>query len=142
MGAFHRPLSSPTGRVRVVPAGHPGLRSFMSSAWTVAVAARSGLRLAGGLMGASHPVASMPVVPGAIQLPPGGEPIVLGPDGGLTGGYPVVAVVASADLDRLSLLAQGDLVSFRAIDVDEALAAWRARARAIRASIAHPDHLP
>lgn len=142
VGAFHRPLEVPTGRVRVVPTGHPGLRSFTAAAWVVGVAARSGVRLAGGLMRASAPIASMPVVPGAVQLPPDGAPIVLGPDGGLTGGYPVVAVVASADLDRMSLLGAGDTVSFRAVDQDEALVAWQSRQRALRAAVTHPADLP
>lgn len=50
---------------------------------------------------------SFGVVPGAIQLTPSGQPIVLMPDGGVTGGYPVLAVVISADLPALGQLVPG-----------------------------------
>lgn len=42
-----------------------------------------------------------PMVRGAIEVPPDGQPIVLGPDHPTTGGYPVIAVVAAEDLDRV-----------------------------------------
>lgn len=42
------------------------------------------------------------VLPGAVQLPPSGQPVVLMADAPTTGGYPVVAVVREADLDRLA----------------------------------------
>jgi biotin-dependent carboxylase-like uncharacterized protein len=44
---------------------------------------------------------STPMVRGAIQVPASGEPIVLGPDHPTTGGYPVLATVASGDLGTL-----------------------------------------
>ena len=36
---------------------------------------------------------SAPMVCGAIQLPPGGLPVVLGPDHPVTGGYPLLGVL-------------------------------------------------
>ena len=56
---------------------------------------------------------SEPTLPGAIQVPPDGQPIVLGPDAPVTGGYPVIAVVREADLDRLAQLRPGDRVALR-----------------------------
>ena len=44
---------------------------------------------------------SRPMVRGAIEVPADGQPIVLGPDHPTTGGYPILAVVASADLERV-----------------------------------------
>jgi allophanate hydrolase subunit 2 len=55
------------------------------------------------------------VVPGAVQLPGDGLPIVLGPDAGVTGGYPVVAVVVDADLDVVGQLGPGARVRFRLV---------------------------
>ncbi len=107
VGAFHRAIAGPTGPIRVADAGHGELRAFVRATWTVASVARSGARLLGGPVPASGSVPSMPLVPGAIQVTPSGEAVVLGPDGGLTGGYPVVGVVATVDLDRLSLLRPG-----------------------------------
>ncbi|GAB3609186.1 hypothetical protein GCM10027414_13110 [Humibacter ginsengiterrae] len=63
----------------------------------------------------AHPseLPSEPMVPGAIQVPPSGEPTVLLADGPVTGGYPVIAVVADADLDLFAQLRPGQRVRFR-----------------------------
>jgi allophanate hydrolase subunit 2 len=50
------------------------------------------------------------MVRGAIQVPPDGLPIVLGPDHPVTGGYPVLATVATEDLGRLGALPVGSPV--------------------------------
>jgi biotin-dependent carboxylase-like uncharacterized protein len=55
---------------------------------------------------------SRPMVQGAIQLPPDGMPIVLGPDHPTTGGYPVVATVVRRDQARLFALPIGSSVRF------------------------------
>ena len=53
------------------------------------------------------------MVAGAIQVPPSGQPTVLLADHPTTGGYPVIAVVASASLDRFAQLRPGQKVRFR-----------------------------
>jgi allophanate hydrolase subunit 2 len=53
---------------------------------------------------------SEPMLPGAVQVPPDGRPIVFGPDGPVTGGYPVIAVVDN--LDRVAQLRPGDALTF------------------------------
>jgi biotin-dependent carboxylase-like uncharacterized protein len=55
------------------------------------------------------------MVPGAIQVPANGLPIVFLRDHPVTGGYPVVAVVTEVGLDRLAQCAPGTLVRLRAI---------------------------
>ena len=50
---------------------------------------------------------------GAIQVPPSGQPILLGPDHPTTGGYPVLAVVVAAGLPFAGQLAPGASVQFR-----------------------------
>ena len=52
------------------------------------------------------------VVTGAIQVPPDGRPIVFLADHPVTGGYPVIAVVASSDLGVAAQLRPGDAVRF------------------------------
>ncbi len=136
VGAFHRPLVQDRGPVRVVPASGP-VQDLTTTTWQVSHTSRSGIRLAAGDRRGSGTVPSSPTVPGAIQLTPSGEPIILGPDGALTGGYPVVAVVADADRDRVSLLAPGDEVGFRVIDVSEAARLSRERKAWLRRSLAH-----
>ncbi|TMQ23768.1 MAG: biotin-dependent carboxyltransferase family protein [Deltaproteobacteria bacterium] len=58
------------------------------------------------------PEVSRPMVIGAIEVPPDGKPIVLGPEHPTTGGYPVIAVVARADLGRLFSIRLGSTVRF------------------------------
>ncbi|MFI5008615.1 MAG: hypothetical protein ACHQKZ_14305, partial [Solirubrobacterales bacterium] len=60
-------------------------------------------------------------VPGAIQVPPDGAPIVVMSDGPTTGGYPKIATVVSADLPLLAQLVPGEgVVRFREVSVLEA----------------------
>lgn len=55
------------------------------------------------------------VVCGALQVPPHGRPILFLADHPVTGGYPVIAVVVAADLDRAAQLRAGDAVRFRVL---------------------------
>jgi biotin-dependent carboxylase-like uncharacterized protein len=90
---------------------------LVTTRWTVAPDSdRIGTRLAGGQLTRADPGRQLPsegALRGAIQLPPTGEPVVLGPDHPVTGGYPVVAVVVDADTDRLAQLRPGETVAFR-----------------------------
>lgn len=52
-------------------------------------------------------------VPGSIQVAGGGQPTILLADRPVTGGYPVIAVVASASLDAVAQLRPGQPVRFR-----------------------------
>jgi 5-oxoprolinase (ATP-hydrolysing) subunit C len=71
---------------------------------------------------------SMPMVRGAIQLPGGGQPIVLGPDHPTTGGYPLLGVVIRADLGLLFSLPAGRRIRFEPVPVETARSSWRAHA--------------
>lgn len=50
---------------------------------------------------------------GSIQVPPHGHPVVFLPDHPLTGGYPVIASVVTADLDLAAQIPPGARVRFR-----------------------------
>ena len=54
------------------------------------------------------------MVKGAIQVPHGGQPVILGPDHPVTGGYPVIAVVDEGDVDVLAQALPGTTVRFAA----------------------------
>jgi len=47
---------------------------------------------------------------GAIQVPPNGLPVILGPDHPVTGGYPVIGVVAEDDIDKVGQIRPGQHV--------------------------------
>jgi allophanate hydrolase subunit 2 len=66
------------------------------------------------------------MVPGAVQIPPSGEPIVLLCDHATMGGYPVVAAVISADLGVIAQRRPGEAVQFELVDVDQAIEALNA----------------
>lgn len=88
---------------------------------------RMGVRLEGPrLEGDGKEILSIGLLPGAVQVPHGGEPIVLLADGQTTGGYPVVAVVAAVDLGRVAQATPGETVSFYEVDRAAAREALRA----------------
>lgn len=90
---------------------------------------RMGLRLTGeSLAKRAGELLSEPVAPGAVQVTHDGLPVVLGVDGQTIGGYPKVAHVIRADLDRLAQLRPGDVLRFHEVSVDEAEAAAQDRA--------------
>ena len=53
------------------------------------------------------------MVAGAVQVSPDGTPTVLLADHPVTGGYPVIAVVADRSLDVFAQLHPGQRVQFR-----------------------------
>ncbi len=98
------------------------LRQLFGSSWLVGPDSnRVGLRLDGPALRQrpeteqqAAELPSEPTLPGAVQVPPDGRPIVLGPDAPVTGGYPVIAVVRTAELDLLAQLRPGDRLRFMA----------------------------
>jgi len=91
--------------------GAAGTTRLVGQEWTVsATSNRVGLRLEGApvVRLVAGEVPSEPMVPGAIQVPPAGLPVVLFRDHPVTGGYPVIGVVVPEDLDLLAQLAPGD----------------------------------
>lgn len=90
---------------------------------------RMGYRLEG-LEFTHNAPASLPSEPacvGAVQVPQGGAPIVLMPDGPTVGGYPKVASVITADLGRFAQLQPAARPDFALVTFDEAVAALRDR---------------
>jgi antagonist of KipI len=75
---------------------------------------------------------SEPVSPGAVQALPNGQCVVLGVDGQTIGGYPKIAQVVSADLDKVGQLRPGDRVKFKRVDLVEAEIVYRQKARETR----------
>jgi biotin-dependent carboxylase-like uncharacterized protein len=84
--------------------------------WTVtADSDRVGLRLAGPPLRRARDgeLPSEGLVPGALQVPPDGAPVLFLADHPVTGGYPVLGVVAASDLPAAAQLRPGDVVRFR-----------------------------
>jgi len=92
------------------------VESLYEAPWAVTEKAdRVGVRLDGPPLARAEAgeLFSEGMVPGAIQVPPSGLPTVLLADGPVTGGYPVIAVVADASLDAIAQLRPGTRIRFR-----------------------------
>ena len=88
---------------------------------------RRGLRLEGEPLehGGAPEIAPSGTVPGTVQVPGSGLPIVLGPDGPVTGGYPRLATVIGADLWRLGQARPGATLRFSVVTFRDAGALTR-----------------
>ena len=74
---------------------------------------RVGMRLEGRPLAHRWPERQLPsegATRGAIQVPPNGQPVILGPDHPVTGGYPVIGVVTDADADKVAQIRPGQTV--------------------------------
>ena len=140
----HKPTARPVGlrpppwsaAVRVLPGPEhdqfapEARRALFETAWTLTPQSnRIGFRFAGPVLAraAGGDLPSHGVLPGVIQVPPSGQPIVLLADAQTTGGYPKIGVVIRADLWKLAQLRLGGTLRFLPCTPEEAVAALRDR---------------
>ena len=129
--------------VRVLPAGEyccftPAAKeAFWSAEWKISAQSdRYGYRLAGLPLAFTRPVEMLShgIVPGVIQVPSGGQPIIQMSDAQPSGGYPKIGTVIEADLWRLGQAPTGSRIRFvqttweDAVAAGETLRAWLAEA--------------
>ena len=95
------------------------LDQLVSQDWRVTPQSnRVGMRLQGDVPLARSRQGELPsegTVSGALQVPPSGQPVLFLADHPLTGGYPVIAVVPVAQLDRLAQVPIGARLRFRLV---------------------------
>jgi antagonist of KipI len=107
---------------------------FYPQAFTVTPESnRMGLRLrAEPLTMPARELVSEPVCPGAVQVTSNGQCIILGVDGQTIGGYPKVAQVISADLDKLGQLRPHEDIRFERVGLEEARTLYGQKQREIQ----------
>ncbi|MBC7772913.1 MAG: biotin-dependent carboxyltransferase family protein [Pyrinomonadaceae bacterium] len=118
---------------------------FWSRTFTVSARCdRVGIRLVGRIGNESphhHGVGAMSsegMMCGAVQIPPGGEPIILMVDHPTTGGYPVIACVATVDVPALGQLRPGASVSFERATLPASRELFRQQERELNAQAPFP----
>ena len=93
---------------------------------------RMGYRLDGArLQAPGEELLSFSLVAGVIQLPAGGQPILLMADHQTAGGYPVIATVCSASMPIAAQLAPGDELRLVETSIEDALRARAAQRAAL-----------
>jgi antagonist of KipI len=100
---------------------------------------RTASRLDGQLLRLHAPLEliSEAALPGTMQLPPSGQPIVLMAEAPVTGGYPRIGQVAAVDLPRLAQRRPGDTVCFRHATLEHAIARLAEREQGLGALLQH-----
>ncbi|GAA4479006.1 5-oxoprolinase/urea amidolyase family protein [Gluconacetobacter asukensis] len=101
---------------------------FWATEWQITPQSdRVGYRLKGEALSLHQPVElrSYGIVPGIVQVPPAGTPIVQMADANTAGGYPRIATVIEADLWRLAQARIGRRIRFAPCDHAEGVAAMR-----------------
>jgi antagonist of KipI len=130
----HQLLPKPASTIRAVPGPQTeffsknAIERFFTTPWHITPASdRMGYRLGGGTVEVEDAgsMISEAVSPGSVQIPAGGEPIVLMADCGTVGGYPKIATVIGVDRDRLAQLRVGSEFRFEEVSVQDAQAALR-----------------
>ncbi|MFL6080024.1 MAG: biotin-dependent carboxyltransferase family protein [Ornithinibacter sp.] len=124
----HAARPSPDGGEPAVLEVLPGPRAAWVGGWSTGLGGligvrrdvsadsdRAGVRLAGSPVQRAAPwrdveLPSEGMVRGAVQVPPGGEPVLFLADHPVTGGYPVVGVLTASACDRAAQLRPGESV--------------------------------
>jgi biotin-dependent carboxylase-like uncharacterized protein len=100
-----------------------GTHTFLSNPYKVTPEAdRMGYRLEGQIVEHKSKVdiISDALLPGAVQVPKSGKPIVIMRDAQTTGGYPKIAVVISSDVSMLGQAKPNDVIEFSKVTIKEA----------------------
>ncbi|PZV36252.1 biotin-dependent carboxyltransferase family protein [Mesorhizobium kowhaii] len=127
-------LASAIG-LRVLPAAEfdaftpEAQAAFIGSEWSITNNAnRMGYRLSGATLSLASPLEllSHGIVPGTVQVPPSGQPIIQLADANTCGGYPKIATVIEADLWRLAQAPVGARLRFLPVSIGASTEALRA----------------
>jgi antagonist of KipI len=119
-----------SGSVRVIPGpewdwlDYHGQKQLLNDVYTISLQSdRMGYQLKGTCLEKAKKgeLLSSGVLPGTIQLLPGGIPLLLMADCQTTGGYPRILQVAAVDLPKLAQMGAGESITFSIISVEESI---------------------
>ncbi|MBL8066967.1 MAG: hypothetical protein JNM28_00790 [Armatimonadetes bacterium] len=118
--------------LRYIPVGDPAVFDAVATP----MADRVGSRFRGQTPDFSPLARSEPSFHGAVQVAPGGEFLIHGPDGPTLGGYPKIGAVIAADLPVLAQIRPGQKVVLEPMTADGASVARLARQELLASSLA------
>ena len=88
-------------------------QQFIDHTWRVSTRSdRTGYRLEGEPLKVNTSIPSEPVLPGSIQVPSNGQPIITMRDGPTVGGYPQIGIMRADDLDSFAQCVPGTKITF------------------------------
>jgi len=123
-------------KVRMLPAAQwenyntSNQQRFLNSQWQVTQQSnRLGYRLSGIKIVAQNNIEllSHGILPGCVQMPPSGQPVIQLNDANTCGGYPKLGVVIHADLSKLAQVRPGESIHFTLCSAEDARQATRSR---------------
>ena len=135
-----RPAALGIQTVRVLPGaewqdfGAAAQEQFLSTEWRLSAEAnRQGYRFEGPQLvpDVKRELFSHGIMPGTVQVPPNGLPIIQMAEANTCGGYAKIAHVIEADLWKLGQLRPGEVLKFAAVTRKEAIAALRGERAAL-----------
>ena len=148
---FVRPIDLPhpdMATLRIVTGTHTswlsrsGLARLLESAFRISAHSdRMGYRLTDQQLELEHhaELLSEGVIPGTLQLPPDGNPILLMADSAPTGGYPRIGHVIAADLSIAAQLRPGQFIRFAMVTLDQAQVFFRQQRRMLTKALRMAD---
>lgn len=134
VGVRELPSLTTETTIRVLPAAQyedfeeEARERFFSEPWQVTQETnRMGMRLSGSQLTLRSPLEllSHGILPGTIQVPPSGQPIIQMAEANTCGGYPKIANVIEADLSLLAQAPVGSKLRFLEIDLAVAINAQK-----------------
>lgn len=142
LSGFYDASYPPEAPIRFLPATEYDLftdeahHAFQTDTWEIQPDSnRIGYRLSGPVLKTRERLElfSHGILPGTIQVPPSGQPVIQLADANTCGGYPKFGAVIGADLWRIGQSRLGERLRFKAVTREEALAARREAAEAATA---------
>lgn len=113
--------------LQILEAAHTHLFSEQSkqllstSEYTISAQSdRMGIRLQGPPLEVPEIRRSLPTLPGVVQAARSGQPIILGPEGPVTGGYPQIGILSETSWTTLAAIQPGKSIRFEWINLDAA----------------------
>jgi biotin-dependent carboxylase-like uncharacterized protein len=120
-------LSTASNTLNILEAAHTNLfddasrKSICENDYAISSQSdRMGIRLEGQSIQVPEVRRSIPALPGVIQVSRSGQPIILGPEGPVTGGYPQIAILAQTSWTTLAATRPGKKIRFKWISLEKA----------------------